>query len=59
MAISGGVVFMVGLWGGAYALSLVPKWAGFPTFLTAILIAALGFALFACGVDAENKKEQG
>lgn len=40
--ISGVILFLIGLWGGAFAMYSLPDWAKFPTFMTAALICLIG-----------------
>lgn len=38
------VLIMTATWGGAYAFHSLPEWAGIPTIITALFMAAFGFA---------------
>jgi len=54
-AIFGGVGALATIWVGAYILSLVPPWAGFPTWATGFTIFVVSLFVAFDGIDGIMK----
>ena len=54
LLIPGPVLFLLGLWGGAYILGALPPnhWAEFPAFTTATLLCIIGLTATIAGLVA-------
>lgn len=45
MFVVGGLLFLLGVWGGAYALEVFGRddWRSFPAFVTAVMVCVVGY----------------
>jgi hypothetical protein len=53
------LLFLLGLWGGSYLLSLFhDTWAGFPILMTSFIIGAMGAAGMGMGIATKEKNHE-